>query len=492
MSLKNKSKEEIYSLIDEIIKLEDEINLYKNNNNFSVKKDIIKNQENINLLNQFISNEKKISFDKISTIKNDIKTLKTILIKNKSNNFNKKYTKKNFDQNLIKQKCYEKTLQIYTNEIEKINNNLQMLKEEKNTTEQNLLNLMSLRENYEEIIYNNSKLIFKNLIISYDEKTGQSLNNISQSININNNNNNLNIENFDVFYLNVSVLSNFIHKEIFTKFIFSLENDVTLKQSVFNCVEDVFNNFKIGKIRIENFVKILSINLINIDTKLIDFINQIKFEFLLKFIIKKFSLDKIISNHLNFINFEYKSKKKKFNENLNNIKEKIKIIKQNLNEINKEFSNIIKEKNEIKDFNNKINKIKNNIFDKEKLIKNIEINCINNIKQYENEIKNLQKINQMLENKFNGINNENKKIEIQNIIDNKFFQIKNILKNLGNEKNFLLESFMNEINNALNDFDNNNFKFKTINNNNNFYYCDFNQNKSFNLNNDENKFNTIK
>ena len=75
MSLKNKSKEEIYSIIDEIIKLEDEINLYKNNNNnfSSVKKDIIKNKENINLLNQFISNEKKISSEKISTIKNDIK-----------------------------------------------------------------------------------------------------------------------------------------------------------------------------------------------------------------------------------------------------------------------------------------------------------------------------------------------------------------------------------------------------------------------------------
>ena len=490
MSLKNKSKEEIYLIIDEIIKLEDEINLYKNNNNFSsVKKDIIKNKENIKILNQFISNEKKISIEKISTIKNDIKTLKQILIKNKENNLNKKNTKKEFDQNLIKQKCYEKTLLIYTNEIEKINNNLKMLKEEKITIEQNLLNLMSLRENYEEFIYNNSKLIFKNLIISYDEKTGESLNNISQSIKINNNNN-FNIENFDIFYLNISLISNFIYKEIFTKYIISLENDVTLKQSVFNCVEDVFNNFKIGKIRIENFVKILSINLINIDTKLIDFINQIKFEFILKFIIKKFSLDKIIQNYLNFINFEYKSNKNKLIENLNNFKEKIKIIKENLNEINKEFSIIIKEKNEIKDFNNKINKIKNNIFDKEKLIKNIEINCNNNIKQYENEIKNLEKINKMLENKFNEKNKENKTIEIQNEIDNKFIQIKNILKNLGNEKNFLLKSFMNEINNALNDFDNNDFKFKTINNN-NFCY-DFNQNKSFNLNNDENKFNTIK
>ena len=492
MSLKNKSKEEIYLIIDEIIKLEDEINLYKNNNNFSsVKKDIIKNKENINLLNQFISNEKKISIEKISTIKNDIKTLKQILIKNKENNLNKKNTKKEFDQNLIKQKCYEKTLLIYTNEIEKINNNLKMLKEEKITIEQNLLNLMSLRENYEEFIYNNSKLIFKNLIISYDEKTGESLNNISQSIKINNNNN-FNIENFDIFYLNISLISNFIYKEIFTKYIISLENDVTLKQSVFNCIEDVFNNFKIGKIRIENFVKILSINLINIDTKLIDFINQIKFEFILKFIIKKFSLDKIIQNYLNFINFEYKSNKNKLIENLNNFKEKIKIIKENLNEINKEFSIIIKEKNEIKDFNNKINKIKNNIFDKEKLIKNIEINCNNNIKQYENEIKNLEKINKMLENKFNEKNKENKTIEIQNEIDNKFIQIKNILKNLGNEKNFLLKSFMNEINNALNDFDNNDFKFKTINNNNNNYCYDFNQNKSFNLNNDENKFNTIK
>ena len=492
MSLKNKSKEEIYLIIDEIIKLEDEINLYKNNNNFSsVKKDIIKNKENIKILNQFISNEKKISIEKISTIKNDIKTLKQILIKNKENNLNKKNTKKEFDQNLIKQKCYEKTLLIYTNEIEKINNNLKMLKEEKITIEQNLLNLMSLRENYEEFIYNNSKLIFKNLIISYDEKTGESLNNISQSIKINNNNN-FNIENFDIFYLNISLISNFIYKEIFTKYIISLENDVTLKQSVFNCVEDVFNNFKIGKIRIENFVKILSINLINIDTKLIDFINQIKFEFLLKFIIKKFSLDKIIQNYLNFINFEYKSNKNKLIENLNNFKEKIKIIKENLNEINKEFSIIIKEKNEIKDFNNKINKIKNNIFDKEKLIKNIEINCNNNIKQYENEIKNLEKINKMLENKFNEKNKENKTIEIQNEIDNKFIQIKNILKNLGNEKNFLLKSFMNEINNALNDFDNNDFKFKTINNNNNNYGYDFNQNKSFNLNNDENKFNTIK
>ena len=53
---------------------------------------------------------------------------------------------KDYEQSLIRQKCFEKTLYIYNNEYNMLEENKKMLKEEKPTTENDLVYLMSLKE----------------------------------------------------------------------------------------------------------------------------------------------------------------------------------------------------------------------------------------------------------------------------------------------------------------------------------------------------------
>ncbi len=123
-------------LIDDILQYEDDIKLYQNNCDYkNALIDKTKNIEHISLINQFIQNENKLYYENNLKIQKEIKEIKEKIINYK--NIPQDNSKKEIEQNLIKQKCYEKTLLIYTNEIEKINNNLLMLKEEKITIEQN-------------------------------------------------------------------------------------------------------------------------------------------------------------------------------------------------------------------------------------------------------------------------------------------------------------------------------------------------------------------
>jgi hypothetical protein len=64
------------------------------------------------------------------------------------------------DQNLIKEKVILKTIKLHENELIQVEENLKLLKEEKISSSNELLNLMSLRENYEELIKIRAKYIF--------------------------------------------------------------------------------------------------------------------------------------------------------------------------------------------------------------------------------------------------------------------------------------------------------------------------------------------
>ena len=66
----SETKTLIYGLIEKIISYEDQIKSYQNNNAYkTAKEDLIKNKENIVLLNQFIKNEITISNEKNFSIK---------------------------------------------------------------------------------------------------------------------------------------------------------------------------------------------------------------------------------------------------------------------------------------------------------------------------------------------------------------------------------------------------------------------------------------
>ena len=161
-------------LIDDILQYEDDIKLYQNNCDYkNALIDKTKNIEHISLINQFIQNENRLYYENNLKIQKEIKEIKEKILNYK--NISQDNSKKEIEQNLIKQKCYENTLFIYKNELSSIYENLKLLKEEKLTTETELVNLMSMRENLEESIQNNSKFIFKNLMISYDNINGNSI-----------------------------------------------------------------------------------------------------------------------------------------------------------------------------------------------------------------------------------------------------------------------------------------------------------------------------
>ena len=119
----SETKRNIYNLIEKIIIYEDQIKSYQNNSAYkTAKEDLAKNKENIVLLTQFIKNEIAISNEKISQKNSEIVNLKSKLenIHRPQSN----YTKKDYEQNLLKQKCFDKTLWIYNNEYNTIQENI--------------------------------------------------------------------------------------------------------------------------------------------------------------------------------------------------------------------------------------------------------------------------------------------------------------------------------------------------------------------------------
>ena len=139
-------KNEINILIDNILKQEDELNKYVNasgNQNISIK--ISRNNQRIESLSNLIKKETKIAEDKIKTLEEEIIGFQQKI--SKSIEPKVKYKKKDLEQNLIKEKFLLKTIGLHENEINQVNENLKMLKEEKITVSNELINLMNLREN---------------------------------------------------------------------------------------------------------------------------------------------------------------------------------------------------------------------------------------------------------------------------------------------------------------------------------------------------------
>ena len=337
------------------------------------KKEGINYSKNINDIKSLIKKSNSKCKTKINKIKNDILILKKQISEIEIPYC--KYTQKDKEQNLIKQKLISNTINLYQEEFDSNKENILLLEEEYNNCSLQLYNLISLKDNYEESINDNSKYIFKNLMISLDQNTGQSISNYSieeSSLLFFNEKNNIKIQFYDINNINnLSKFSNMIYK-ILSSNITSLITENNMKSIIFSSIEGVYYDFIENKINAENFVKKIALNISTSNDKIYNFIIMSRFELLLKYIIKTFSLEKIINDLMQFINNDYSKNKKIFENNEEEIKLKIQNLTKEKIEYNKAYSVIEKEYNNKMEALNKVEKLKKDILNKEEEIKNEE------------------------------------------------------------------------------------------------------------------------
>ena len=337
------------------------------------KKEGINYSKNINDIKSLIKKSNSKCKTKINKIKNDILILKKQISEIEIPYC--KYTQKDKEQNLIKQKLISNTINLYQEEFDSNKENILLLEEEYNNCSLQLYNLISLKDNYEESINDNSKYIFKNLMISLDQNTGQSISNYSieeSSLLFFNEKNNIKIQFYDINNINnLSKFSNKIYK-ILSSNITSLITENNMKSIIFSSIEGVYYDFIENKINAENFVKKIALNISTSNDKIYNFIIMSRFELLLKYIVKIFSLEKIINDLMQFINNDYSKNKKIFENNEEEIKLKIQNLTKEKIEYNKAYSVMEKEYNNKMEALNKVEKLKKEILNKEEEIKNEE------------------------------------------------------------------------------------------------------------------------
>ena len=482
-------KNEINILIDNILKQEDELNKYINaSNNKSTLNSITRNNQRIDNLSNLIKKETKIAEDKIKSLEEEIFQYQKQI--NEINEPKVKYKKKDLEQNLIKEKFLLKTIGIHQIEMNQLIENLKLLKEEKLMISNDLINLMSLRENFEDIIKTRAKYIFKiRKKTPLSNKSSKHYNKentdeiVGDVININmnmeeNNNNNININDIKIEYhdilniTSINKLCNYIYKIIATNIVSNFSSlliELNLKNIIFSCVENAFNKYiknnqnLIITNKITNLlIREISVNIVNYNIKINNIFIQPQFELLLKCIFKLFSLEKKINEGLKFVNNDYVFNKNALKENKFEIEKKINECIKQRKELNIEKNKINNDCNLSNEYLKKIDEIKNIINIKENEIKKIKEELNLSLSVYQGQMDELIQENKNLENKYN---NNNFKYKIENInqqIDFLFQGIKSKLKEINdpNQKDLLIQDMIQDINNSLesnNNFNNNNF-----------------------------------
>ena len=484
----NELKNEIYTLIDNIIKQEDELNKCLNKKgNKSILSNISKNKQRIDSLSSFISKETKLSEEKIKILNEEIASIKNEI--SNLNHPNTLYNQKDLDQNLIKEKFIIKTIKLHENELNQIEENLKLLKEEKLSSSNELLNLMSLRENYEELIKQKAKYIFNSSKIK--KNISEKSNNINAELDLNKfKDNKITIEYHDILNIqSITKLCNFIYKIISTNIVANFSSlliELNLKNVILSCIESAYNkfiknNFHYSKNKTCDFIRDISVNIVNSDIKINNLFVEPQFEILLKYIFKLFSIEKTINDELKFVNNDYANNKNILKNKKENILNKINDYKKQKKNIEMEKQKIKNDCKKIKNYLDKIQEYKNIIKIKESEIKKIKNELLSTQTMYQNQINNLKNTNENLENKYNNDNLKNKIENINQHIEFLFKGIKSKIKNINNnnDKNNFINELIQDINKCLENDGNINY------NNNNDYNnkIDINDNYSYSYSN---------
>ena len=492
----NELKNEIYTLIDNIIKQEDELNKCLNKKgNKSILSNISKNKQRIDSLSSFISKETKLSEEKIKILNEEIASIKNEI--SNLNHPNTLYNQKDLDQNLIKEKFIIKTIKLHENELNQIEENLKLLKEEKLSSSNELLNLMSLRENYEELIKQKAKYIFNSSKIK--KNISEKSNNINAELDLNKfKDNKITIEYHDILNIqSITKLCNFIYKIISTNIVANFSSlliELNLKNVILSCIESAYNkfiknNFHYSKNKTCDFIRDISVNIVNSDIKINNLFVEPQFEILLKYIFKLFSIEKTINDELKFVNNDYANNKNILKNKKENILNKINDYKKQKKNIEMEKQKIKNDCKKIKNYLDKIQEYKNIIKIKESEIKKIKNELLSTQTMYQNQINNLKNTNENLENKYNNDNLKNKIENINQHIEFLFKGIKSKIKNINNnnDKNNFINELIQDINKCLEKDGNINYNNNNdYNNNNNNDYnnkIDINDNYSYSYSN---------
>ena len=441
-------KSEINILIDNILKQEDELNKYLNSkDNQSLLLKISRNNQRIESLSNLIKKETKIAEDKTNILKEEIFGFQQEI--SKLNEPKVKYKQKDLEQNLIKEKFLMKTIGLHENEFNQVNENLKILKEEKIMVSNELINLMNLRENYEDIIKMRAKYIFKirkknplikkddNNLLEDNEENKENLIDLNLNENTNININDIKIEYHDILNItSINKLCNFIYKIIATNIVSNFSSlliELNIKNIIFLCIENAFNKYinndpnNISN-KISNFIREISVNIVNYNIKISNLFIEPQFEILLKCIFKLFSIEKIINDELKFVNNDYT-----FNKNI--LKNKKAELEKKINECSKQKSELDAEKSKIENDCN----LEKNYLDKIKELKEIM-----NLKEIE-----MKKINEELnlalsiyQDQINGLKQEN--INMENKYKNNDFKYK--IENINQQIEFLFKGIKSKIN----------------------------------------------
>ena len=464
-------KNEIDILIDNIIKQEDELNKYINaTNNKSLLNSISRNNQRIDNLSNLIQKETKIAEDKIKYLEEEI--LKYQQQINIINEPKVKYKQKDLEQNLIKEKFLLKTIGIHQIEKNQVIENLKLLKEEKIMISNDLIKLMSLRENYEDLIKMRAKYIFKirkkiplskkkskDFNENLDEGVGDVINiNLDENTNININD--IKIEYHDILNItSINKLCNYIYKIIAANIVLNFSSlliELNLKNIISSCVENAFNKYmknsqNLIPNKINLFVREISVNIVNYNIKINNLFIEPQFELLLKCIFKLFSLEKKINDGLQFVNNDYAYNKNILKTIKLEIEKKINECTNQKKELNIEKNKINNDCNLVNDYMKKIEEVKSAINVKENEIKKIKEELNLSLSVYQGQINELNQENENLKNEYN---NNDFKYKIENInqqIDFLFQGIKSKIKGINdpNQKDELIQEMIQDINNCL-------------------------------------------
>ena len=300
--MNNKYNEKIFR---QIIQLENAVKLYENNNNFNIALEEYKeNKEKINTLEMDLSeNCGKIQreIDELNEKLNElnIPTSDSAFLPPQTSD-------KALSESLIKLKIIEKTKEIYSGNLRQMTESLLMIKEDMFSSGDKLLQLMSMKENIEQIINQFSSGVFKNLIVSYNQIMKESV----EDLGVNEILPDISIEKHEVLNVkSLPALSKYVFS-ILSTYITSLKNNKSVKSQLFFLIQNEYQKLSKDEINKEEFIFNISKNIKEIDGNLDYFLNESKFAVLLKYIIKCFGIDKSIE----VLNEDVNDMERKYND----------------------------------------------------------------------------------------------------------------------------------------------------------------------------------
>ena len=143
-------KEEKFNICNPM-RNENRIKYYSNNNsNEKILKNYFTNIKEIKMLKKSIDDNKKNYYDELDILEKEILNFKNKLSSIKMPKC--KYSQKDIEQILIKQKIVANTISVFKEEFESIKENLFLLEEEYNNCSFKLINIISMKDNFELIL----------------------------------------------------------------------------------------------------------------------------------------------------------------------------------------------------------------------------------------------------------------------------------------------------------------------------------------------------